>query len=165
MTQILVLYHSRSGNTQKLAEAIVRGAKEVDDVSVVMKSAGEVTADNFTESDGIIAGSPVYFGTMAAELKSVFDKFVSVRRKMENKIGAAFATSADASGGKETTIFSIIQAMLIYGMIVIGDPMSATGHYGAACVGSPDEKAMKRGSDLGKRTAELAKCFGNCKMT
>ena len=165
MTQIIVLYYSRSGNTQKLAEAVARGAKEVDDVNVVMKSTVEVTADDFTQSDGIIAGSPVYFGTMAAELKSVFEKFVGVRRKMENKIGAAFATSADASGGKETTIFSIIQAMLIYGMIVVGDPMSATGHYGTACVGSPDEKTMERESDLGKRTAELAKCFGNYKIT
>ncbi len=165
MTQILVLYYSKSGNTQKLAEAVARGAKEVDDVSVVMKSAAEVTADDFIQSDGIVAGSPVYFGTMAAELKSVFDKFVGVRLKMENKIGAAFATSADPSGGKETTIFSIIQAMLIYGMMVIGDPMSATGHYGAACVGSPDDIAMKRGADLGKRAAELAKCFGNYQMT
>jgi len=81
----------------------------------------------------------LYFGTMAAELKAVFDKFVSVRKKMENKVGAAFATSADASGGKETTIMSIIQAMLIYGMVIAGDPLDATGHYGASCVGAPDE--------------------------
>jgi NAD(P)H dehydrogenase (quinone) len=164
MTQILVLYHSKSGNTKKLAEAVARGAGEVADVNVVMKSASEVAVSDFTQSNGIIAGSPVYFGTMAAELKAVFDQFVGVRRKMENKIGAAFATSGDATGGKETTILSIIQAMLIYGMIVIGDPMKATGHYGTACTGSPDETTMKRGAELGKRTAELAKCVGNCKI-
>lgn len=32
-------------------------------------------------------------------------------------------------------MMSIIQALLIYGMIIVGDPMSATGHYGTACVG------------------------------
>ena len=164
MTQILVLYHSRSGNTKKLAEVIAQGASEVDDTHVMIKSAADVTINDFTESDGVIAGSPVYFGTMAAELKAVFDKFVGVRRQMENKIGAAFATSGDASGGKETTMFSIIQAMLIYGMIVVGDPMEATGHYGTACVGSPGEKTIKYGTDLGKRTAEIAKCIRHCKM-
>lgn len=164
MTQILVLYYSRSGNTKKLAEAITRGASEVEEVHVSMKSTKDVTKNDFIESDGIIAGSPVYFGTMAAELKVVFDQFIGVRRQMENKIGAAFATSGDASGGKETTIFSIIQAMLIYGMIITGDPMHATGHYGTACVGSPDEKAMKHGASLGKRTAEIAKCISNCKI-
>ena len=86
----------------------------------VVKSTSEVTKDDFVESDGIIAGSPVYFGVMAAEMKEVFDKFVGIRKKMGDKIGAAFATSGNSSGGKETTIFSIIQAMMIYGMIIVG---------------------------------------------
>jgi len=123
----------------------------------VLKSVSEVTKDDFVQSDGIIAGSPVYFGTMAAELKEVFDKFVGIRRKMENKIGAAFATSADPSGGKETTIFSIIQAMLIYGMIVVGDPLEATGHYGVSCIGAPDNETASNAAKLGKRVASLVK--------
>ncbi|MGB2696591.1 MAG: NAD(P)H-dependent oxidoreductase, partial [Candidatus Zixiibacteriota bacterium] len=114
--QVLVMYYSRSGNTKKLAQEIARGVHKVEDVKCELKSTSEITEDDFLNSDGIIAGSPVYFGTMAAELKEVFDKFVGIRGEMEDKIGAAFATSADPSGGKETTIFSIIQAMLIYGM-------------------------------------------------
>ena len=94
---------------------------------------------------------------MASDLKRVFDEFVSIRKKMENKIGAAFATSGDLTGGKETTMMSIIQTMLIYGMIIVGDPMNATGHYGVACVGAPDEKSVENGKKLGKRVAELAK--------
>ncbi len=155
--QILILYHSRSGNTKKLAEEIARGVEETGEVKALLKSAAEVTKDDFLACEGIIAGSPVYFGTMAAELKAVFDKFVSVRKKMENKVGAAFATSADASGGKETTIMSIIQAMLIYGMVIAGDPLDATGHYGTSCVGAPDEKALSNASKLGKRVAMLVK--------
>ncbi|HOE20113.1 MAG TPA: flavodoxin family protein, partial [Spirochaetota bacterium] len=97
------------------------------------------------------------FGTMAAELKHLFDEYVIIRRKMENKVGAAFATSSDPSGGKETTLLSILQAMLIYGMIIVGDPMEATGHYGVSCTGSPDEKTKKNAVALGKRVASLAK--------
>jgi NAD(P)H dehydrogenase (quinone) len=74
------------------------------------ETSGHVTKDDFMTSDGIIAGSPVYFGTMAAEIKTVFKKFIGVRKKMGDKIGAAFTTSGDSSGGKETTIMSIIQA-------------------------------------------------------
>ena len=111
---------------------------------------------SFLNSAGIIAGSPVYFGSMASQLKDVFDRFVSVRQKMGDKIGAAFATSGDLSGGKETTMLSIIQALMIYGMIIVGDPLDATGHYGVSCTGSPDPKTLENARKLGKRVAALA---------
>ncbi|HDI78324.1 MAG TPA: flavodoxin family protein [Desulfobacteraceae bacterium] len=155
--QILVLYYSRSGNTKKLAEEIVKGVEGVEGVKALLKNTDEVTKDDFVESDGVIAGSPVYFGVMAAPLKKVFDDFVGIRKRMENKIGAAFATSGDPTGGKETTMLSIIQALLIYGMIIVGDPISATGHYGVACVGAPDEKTKENARKLGARVAELSK--------
>ncbi|SFM45728.1 flavodoxin family protein [Thermodesulforhabdus norvegica] len=153
--KVLVLYYSRGGNTKKLAEYVAEGVRQVNGVDAVLKNTSEVTKDDFVEAAGIIAGSPVYFGSMAAELKKVFDDFVGVRKKMENKVGAAFTTSGDPTGGKETTMMSIIQCMLIYGMIVVGDPMSATGHYGVACVGAPDEKTAENARKLGRRVAEL----------
>lgn len=154
--KILVLYFSKGGNTKRLAEAIVEGVNSVAGAEAVLKKTEQVTKDDFIEANAIIAGSPVYFGTMAAQLKQVFDEFVSVRKKMENKIGAVFTTSGDITGGKETTMFSIIQALMIYGMIIVGDPMAATGHYGVSCVGRPDEKNLEHGRLHGKRVAELA---------
>jgi NAD(P)H dehydrogenase (quinone) len=155
--QVLILYFSKSGNTRKLAEAIARGVREEAWVNAVLKKTDEVTKEDFVTSDAIIAGSPVYFGLMAADLKRIFDDFLSVRKKMEGKVGAAFATSKDPSGGKETTMMSIIQAFLIYGMVIVGDPMSATGHYGTSCVGAPDRKSEENGMKLGQRVAALAK--------
>lgn len=154
--QILILYFSKGGNTRKLAEAIAKGVEEVEGATAVLKKTDQVTKDDFVASDGVIAGSPVYFGVMAAELKKIFDEFVGVRKKMEGKVGAAFATSGDPTGGKETTMMSIIQVLLIYGMVIAGDPMSATGHYGVACVGAPDHKSEENGIKLGRRVAELA---------
>ena len=154
--KVLVLYFSKSGNTRKLAEAIALGVEDVDGVECVMRKTDEVTKDNFVEAQGIIAGSPVYFGVMAAELKKVFDDFVGVRKKMDGKIGAAFTTSGDPTGGKETTMMSIIQALLIYGMVITGDPMDATGHYGTACVGAPDEETAENGRKLGRRGEVMA---------
>jgi NAD(P)H dehydrogenase (quinone) len=155
--QILILYFSKGGNTKKLAEKIAQGVEEVEGVKALLRRTNEVTKNDFVDSAGVIAGSSVYFGVMAAELKSVFDEFVGVRKKMEGKVGAAFATSGDASGGKETTMMSIIQALLIYGMVIVGDPMSATGHYGVACVGAPDERVAVNAIKLGRRVAELAR--------
>ncbi|MFY9396936.1 MAG: NAD(P)H-dependent oxidoreductase [Desulfomonilia bacterium] len=154
---VLVLYYSRSGNTLKLAEAVAEGVCAVDGAQCLLKSTSEVTKEDFVGCSALIAGSPVYFGGMASELKRVFDEFVNVRKKMENKIGAAFATGGGPSGGKETTLLSIIQAMLIYGMIIAGDPMDASGHYGVACIGSPDAAAKENARKLGRRVAELAK--------
>ncbi|MBA7485616.1 Flavodoxin [subsurface metagenome] len=139
-----------------MAEAVVEGVNAITGAEAILKKTDQVTRDDFLEASAIIAGSPVYFGTMAAQLKQVFDDFVSIRKKMENKVGAVFTTSGDVTGGKETTMFSIIQAFMIYGMIIVGDPMVATGHYGVSCMGKPDEKTMERGRLLGKRVAELA---------
>ncbi len=154
--KILVLYYSKGGNTRKLAKAVLEGVDSIQGAEGVLKDTSHVTKEDFIEASGVVAGSPVYFGTMAAELKAVLDGFVSTRRKMEGKVGAAFTTSGDPTGGKETTMMSIIQALLIYGMVISGDPLSATGHYGTACVGAPDEATCENARKLGARVAELA---------
>ncbi len=154
--QVLVLYYSKGGNTKKLAETVARGVESAG-ASALLRSTEQVTKDDFLNSEGIIAGSPVYFGIMAWELKKVFDEFVGTRKRMENRVGAAFATGGHPTGGKETTIMSILQCMLIYGMVIVGDPMSASGHYGVACVGQPDQSAEDDGFKLGARVAELCK--------
>ena len=154
--KILVLYYSKGGNTRKLAEAIGEGVQQIAGAELVLRHTSDVTKDDFLTAQGLIVGSPVYFGSMAAQLKQILDDFVGVRRKMENKVGAAFATAGDPTGGKETTMLAIIQALLIYGMIIVGDPLAATGHYGTACVGAPDEATRDNGRRLGRRVAELA---------
>ena len=158
MIKILVAYTSNSGNTEGLAEAVARGVNTAG-AQAILKKAKDVTREDFVSANGIIAGSPVYFGTMSAELKDMFDRFVGLRREggMEGKIGAGFATSGHLTGGKETTILSILQAMLIYGMIIVGDPIKVGGHYGVACQGFPDNQTLKAGEALGARVAELAK--------
>ena len=153
---ILIIYYSKTGNTEKLALEIAEGVRQHEGAVPVVKSVDDVTEEDFISCDGLIAGSPVYFGTMAAQLKEIFDRFVVVRKKMEGKVGAAFATAGSPSGGKETTVFSIIQAMLIYGMIIAGDPMEATGHYGVCSVGAPDPAGCSHARLLGRRVAVIA---------
>lgn len=154
--QVLVLYYSRTGNTKRLAEAVAEGAREVEGCAAILRTPDTVKIEEFRDSHAVVVGSPVYFGGMAAELKKVLDDFVVVRRHMEGKVGAAFATSAHPTGGKETTLLAIHQAMLIYGMIVMGDPLDAGGHYGVACAGAPDATALGHARKLGARVARTA---------
>ena len=74
--QVLILYFSKGGNTRKLAEAVARGVEEVEGVSALLKNTSEVTKEDFVECEGLIVGSPVYFGLMTAEVKKVFDEFI-----------------------------------------------------------------------------------------
>ncbi|MGD8780633.1 MAG: NAD(P)H-dependent oxidoreductase [Ignavibacteria bacterium] len=156
---ILIVYYSSTENTKSLAYAVKEGAESVKGTKVDIKTTDEVSEDDFLGADCIIAGSPVHFGGMSWQLKKTFDKLINIRRDMKNKIGAAFATSGHHTGGKETTMMGIIHAMLICGMIVIGDPFESGGHYGVGSLGKPNEKGLSDGKALGKRVAEVGKSF------
>lgn len=108
MASILVTCYSRTGKTKILAESIGKGAKEVEGIDVDVLSFNRVSATDLVRYDGIILGSPVYFGGIAAELKELIDDTTFVRGKLVGKVGAAFTTSGDRTGGKETAILSII---------------------------------------------------------
>ena len=159
---VLITYHSVTGNTEKMSQGVAEGAKAVPGTNVVLKRVGEVAADDLLSSDAVIVGSPVYFGNMSGEVKTLFDnwllKFGVFRDfKMRNKVGGAFATGGGISNGKEITMLAILEAMLVNQMIVV----SGGGAFGASATTGPDspgidEKKLAVARDLGKRVAEVA---------
>ena len=155
MSAILVVYSSKGGNTKKLAEALAEGAQK-ERARVTIKAASDTSLEDLVAADGIAFGSPVYFGDMSAELKKLIDESVSIRGQLVGKVGTSFCTSGHPTGGKETTMMSILQAMLIHGMVVIGDPIEAGGHYGVGCVGDPNEKVLDAAQKQGGYLAEVA---------
>lgn len=155
MTKVLVVYHSRSGNVAKMAAAVAEGATS-GGADVVLKKVDEATLEDLAAADGIILGAPTYFGTLSGEMKGFIDKSVRIRGKLEEKVGAAFTSSGSPSGGNETTLLSILEAMLIHGMVIVGEPIETGGHYGAVAVGAPDVEALKAARKLGERVAKLA---------
>lgn len=154
MAKGLVVYYSRSGNTKQMAEMIAEGMRKAD-LATDCRSVDEVKVDDLLTFDAIVAGSPTYYGTMAAELKKLFDDAVVKHGQLEGKVGGAFSSSAHIAGGNETTILSILEAMLISGMVVQGDPQG--DHYGPVAIGKPDQRAQKLCRRWGRRIAELTK--------
>jgi len=159
---VLIAYHSMSGNTEKMAQGVADGVKSVASAKAVLKRVGEVTADDLLSAQAVIIGSPVYFANVTGEVKTFLDnwfaKFDLFRgARMRNKIGAAFATGASISNGKETTMLAILQAMLVNQMIVVG----GGGAFGASATTGPDspgidDKELDTAKALGKRVAEVA---------
>lgn len=161
--KVLVTYHSLSGNTERMAEAVVAGAKSVSGTQVILKRIGQVTAEDLFSADAVVVGSPVYWSNMSGEVKTFFDNWqfkfgVFPEFKMKNKVGAAFATGGQISSGKEVTMLTILAAMLGNQMIVV----SGGGAFGASATTegeSPgiDDKELAEAKALGRRVADVTK--------
>ena len=163
VVKILVTYHSLSGNTERMAEAVVEGAKSGPNTLVVLKRVGLVTAEDLFSSDAVIVGSPVYWSNMSGEVKTFFDNWqfkfgVFPEFKMKDKVGAAFAVGGQVSSGKEVTMLTILAAMLGNQMIVV----SGGGAFGASATTEGDslgidKKELADARALGQRVADVAK--------
>ncbi len=153
MAKVLVVYDSKTGHTEKMAFAVAEGAKQVSEVDVVVKKVDETNPEDLLSADGIIMGSPTYYGQMSAKLKALIDESVKIHGKLEGKVGAAFTSSGGAASGAETTLLSMLEAMLVHGMIIQGN--SHSKHYGVAVVGAPSDKELELCREIGERTAGL----------
>jgi len=153
MARMLIGYYSRSGNTERMAEEVAAGAREIGRVEVDVRRIEEMSPDDLLRYDGVAIGSPVYYGTMAAEVKYLIDKSVKHHGKLVGKVGGAFASSGGPGGGNETTVLDIVKALMIHGMIVQGDHEG--DHYGPIAVGAPDARSRKECQRFGKRMAQL----------
>jgi NAD(P)H dehydrogenase (quinone) len=155
MTQILVTYFSATGNTKALAEAVIEGVKTVPGVECVVKTVSKTTNDDWLAADGIIVGSPTYFGQMASKVKLMFDKTEKIYHQLEGKVGAAFTTSGGAGCGHELTNMSILTAMLVAGMVIQGTTRGP--HFGPFAVGEPTKGDLKKAKEYGTQVANLAR--------
>jgi len=152
MAKAIVIYYSRSGNTKEMAEIIAEAMNKAE-LPTECKSVSDVKADDLLDYDAIVVGSPTYYGHMAGPIKQLFDDTVSFHGKLDGKVGAAFTSAANIGGGNETTIMGIIEAMLIAGCVVQGDPKG--DHYGPVSIGKPDDRVKKQCMRRGRRIAEL----------
>ena len=154
MTSVLVVYDSRTGNTEKMAHAVAEGAGKVKGTRVVVVKVDDAKMSDLANSDAIIMGSPTYYGNMSGKMKQFIDRTNGIHGKLAGKVGGAFTSSGDTACGAETAMLSILQAMLIHGMIIQG--RHDNKHYGPTAVESPNKTEIESCKELGKRVASLA---------
>ena len=152
--KVLVVYDSRTGNTAKMAKFVAEGVEEAD-VIAVLRTVEEASVDELPHVEGLILGSPVYYGLLSGKLKEWIDESVKYHGKLTHLVGGAFCSAGGTHTGSESTILALLETLLVHGMIVQGNPHGS--HYGAASVGAPDEKDAENCRKLGIRVAELVK--------
>jgi len=152
--KILVVYDSRTGNTEKMAHAVADGVRGAE-LEPVVRKVDEANVDELLQVQGLILGSPVYYGLPTAKIKAFIDESVKFHGKLEGMVGGAFCSAGGTHTGCETTIMALLEALMIHGMIVQGT--SSKNHYGAASVGAPDDADAEVCRKMGARVAELVK--------
>jgi NAD(P)H dehydrogenase (quinone) len=154
MPKVLIIYYSPTGNTKAMATAVEEGVKS-EGLDIQLKDVKDVSPRELLEYEGIIIGSPTYYGTMAGQIKLLLDESVEYHGKLAGKVGGAFSSSGILGGGNETTVLDILKALLIHGMIIQGSPMGP--HYGPVAIGKPDTSNRNQCVNLGKSVAQLVK--------
>ena len=146
--KILIVYYSMYGHIHRMAEAIVKGVREVKGIEVEMKRVPETlpqevlvkmgainaqktmshvplcTVDDLESPDAIIFGAPTRFGNMCGQMRQFLDATGQLWAKgaLVGKIGSVFTSSATQHGGQESTILSFHTTLLHLGFIILGLP-------------------------------------------
>lgn len=178
-TKIQVIFYSMYGHIYKMADAIVKGVRQVDDVDVELYRITELVPDDVLErsgakaaqrefshipfakpeqlanADGVIFGTPTRYGNMCAQMRNFLDQTGSLwmQNLLVGKVGSVFTSTGTQHGGQETTITSFHTTLFHLGFIVVGVPYSEKGLTLMSEVtgGSPYGASTLAGND-GKRT-------------
>ena len=184
MSEVLVLYFSQAGSTEKLAREVCRGIDSVSGMTARLRTVPAVSAvSEATESDvpdsgppyattqdlvecaGVVMGSPTRFGNMDAALKHFIDNTVGewMSAACVGKPFGLFTSTSSLHGGQESTLLSMALPLIHHGMIYVGIPwteeamsMTTTGGtpYGASHV------SWSREHELSEDEKELAQALG-----
>jgi multimeric flavodoxin WrbA len=181
---------NKNGNTKVLLEKVLAGAQRLGaetailEVPELLKSAkypfctacsspcsgqcyqGTDLEEAFMllkKADGLVLGSPVYFGSVSGQLKAFFDKTRKLRAEkgLYNIAAAGITVGASRFGGQETTMKALYDIMMVQGMMIVGDGYieDDCGHHGVCAQkpGGEDAAALKRADILAKRLVEVCK--------
>ena len=181
--EVLVVYDSKNGSTEKLAECICIGVESVPGVFARLRRVLNISKDensiqdtdnsilivekkDLVECKGIIIGSPTRFGNMSASMKFFIDQTLDtwISGHLINKPAGVFTSTGSLHGGQETTLISMMFPLIHHGMVIVGIPYSenelnttSTGGtpYGASHVAGPNGSNV-----ISNEESKLAKALG-----
>jgi NAD(P)H dehydrogenase (quinone) len=185
MSDILVLYYSRSGHTAQLARLIARGIEEVPGMRARLRQvppvapvtevaqppepedgAPYVTKQDLHDCVGLALGSPTRFGNMAAPLKYFLDSTGAewASGALVGKPAAVFTATSSMHGGQESTLISMSLPLLHHGMLLLGIPYTepALSHTtsGGTPYGASHVTGAKGDNAISEHERELARALG-----
>jgi multimeric flavodoxin WrbA len=100
MAKILIIYHSQTGNTKRMADAVAQGARGIEGVEVALKKAVEATLDDLLAANGLAIGTPENFGYMSGMIKDFFDRtYYGAQEKVFRKPFVVFISAGNDGTG------------------------------------------------------------------
>lgn len=125
MTKILIIYHSQTGHTRQMADAVCEGAESIEGVEVSFKKAADATLADLLQCDGLAVGTPENFGTMSGMLKDFFDRtYGEAQDKVFRKPFVAFISAGNDGTG---ALRAIERIALGYKFKTVFHPVIAKG--------------------------------------
>lgn len=182
---VLVLYYSRYGATEKMAQLIGRGIEQVSGIEARLRTVPNVSAnseatdpsipssgavycseDDLRNCAGLILGSPTRFGNMAAAMKSYIDSTGALwaSGSLIDKPCAVFTSTSSLHGGQESTLLSMALPLLHHGMIFCGLPYSEaalnTTSSGGTPYGASHVAGASSDAEISTEESELCHALG-----
>ena len=169
--KVLVAYYSQTGNTEKMAVAIGKGAASVKGVEVAVRKVADVTDAEILGADGILVGTPVRWGNASVEAKQFVDRVGDVlwqaKSNGDGTTAGAFCTGGGVALGKDVARLSILSGLMTMRFVIVGGvDYAGFGTLGAeATTGEADpgisekelEEARRFGERFGQVTVKLRK--------
>jgi flavorubredoxin len=141
MPKILILYYSRTGNTEKMAKAVAEGAKTVQGIEVELTY--NATPEQLKEYEAIIVGTPTYHHDTTLDIKMLFEEAATKNINLKGKVGAAFG-SYGWSGEAPKLVLEIMKNK--FEMNVTEPPLLIKY--------TPDTAGLEKCREFGRRIAE-----------
>ena len=145
MCKILIIYHSQTGNTQKMAEGVAKGVSSINDADVILKRAGEATLQDLLECDGLVVGSPEYFGYMAGMIKDFFDRTYEPAKEKREIFKKPYVIFISAGNDGQNARDQIERICLGYSFKKVYEPLIVRG--------IPDKESLKQCHEMGQTIA------------
>lgn len=158
MPYILVLYYSRNGKVENLAQYLARGIESVAGIEARIRTVPPVapvtkvaeppvpengavyaTLDDLKNCAGLAVGSPTRYGNMAAPMKYFLDTTIELwmNGDLVNKPASVFTSTATMHGGQESTLLTMMVPLMHLGMVMVGIPYSEPKLTSTITGGSP----------------------------
>ncbi|MEJ5988365.1 flavodoxin family protein [Ramlibacter sp. PS3R-8] len=179
MANVVVVYHSGYGHTQRLAQSVAEGAGAR---LLAIDAEGNLPAGGWEElkaADAIIFGSPTYMGSVSWQFKKFADASSKpwFAQEWKDKIAAGFTNSAGMNGDKQGVLTSLFTLAMQHGMVWVSqglmpsntkaakrDDVNYLVSYSGAIAQSPSDAGadamsagdLETGRIFGQRVAEAA---------
>lgn len=143
--KLLVVYHSQSGNTERMAQAVIRGAR-IDGVELRVKDALEAGPEDLLWCDGLLLGTPENFGYMSGALKYFLDRvYYPCLERVEGLPYALFVRAGNDGSGAVSSVERIVSGLALR---AIQPPLVIAGEFDEARLAECEELGMTLAAGL-----------------